>query len=113
MTDPTAPQTPTTDDYATAETLPAAAALTRQFIRYERHWSRTRLAHSAPEEHADYMRDLDGFAATLDAAARIWQEEQDAVRARIAERIRAELPEAENHNIPQAVESGDYTMMAC
>ena len=57
------------------------------------------------------------FAAMLDAATRIWQEEQAAVRQRIAERmtlrVPAELPEAENFNIPQAVESGDYPLMAC
>ena len=105
--------TPTVDDYANADTLPAAVALNRQFIRYERHWSRTRLAHLAPEQHGEYMRDLDAFAATLDAATRIWQDEQEAVRARIAARIRAELPDAENFHIPQAVESNDYTLMAC
>jgi hypothetical protein len=113
MTDAYAPQTPTLDDYATAETLPAAAALNRRFIAYERHWSRTHRETIGTEQHLDYMRDLDGFAATLDAAVRIWHDEQAAVRQRIAERIRAELPDAENFNIPQAIESGDYTLMAC
>ena len=100
-------QTPTVDDYATADTLPAAVALNRRFIAYERHWSRTYRESIGAEHHLDSMRDLDQFAATLDAATRIWQEEQEAVRVRIAERIRAEIPEADTYNLAAAVESGD------
>lgn len=113
MTDPTAPATPTTDDDANAETLPAAVALNRQFIRYERHWSRKHRGAIGETHHLESMRDLDQFAATLDAAARIWQEEQEAVRVRIAERIREDVPGADNDTLAAAVESGDFTMMAC
>jgi hypothetical protein len=117
MIDATAPQTLTIEAYAQANTLPAAAALNRRFIAYERHWSREHREAIGSEHHLEYMHDLDQFAATLEGAARIWHEEQAAVRGRIAERLTlrvpAEIPAAENVNIPQAVERGDYTLMAC
>jgi len=37
----------------------AAAALNRQFIRYERHWSRKHRGPIGDDMHLEYMRDLD------------------------------------------------------
>lgn len=108
-----APKAPSEDEYEEVSTLPQAAALTRRFIASERHWSRQHMAGLDSDGHLDYMRSLDDFSALLDRATAIWHEEQAAVRQRIADRIRAEIPDAEGANIPQAIERNDYTLMAC
>lgn len=108
----TRPAFMTTAAYEEARDFLEAVKLNRDFIRHERTWSRTHAA-GMPEEHVDYSKHLDHFAEVLDTASRIWAVEHEALRQRIADRIRAEIPDAENYNIPQAIESGDYSMMAC
>jgi len=103
----------TYEAYDLAPDLLTAIRLNRDFIRRERVFAAKYPDDYDYGEGKTYRDTLRDFEEALVSASRIWREEMDLtpIRQRIAERIRAELPE-DYHYIADCVEANDYADMA-